>query len=114
MGLAQLALASAKATSGQQLSAAAYAARYIEQLLPPQHMNLSVATSGGVYQRQVTLGVAWALRAEGYWPAVNHRAARYLGPRYLFAGRPMPDLAVDLRHRGIVIRYTQGGTSETP
>lgn len=112
LGVAQLALASARATSARQLSATAYGARYIEQLLPPQRLNLSVATSSGIYQRQVTLGVAWALRAKGYTPAVNHRTARYLGPRYLFAGRPMPDIVVDLRHRGIVIRYTLGGISE--
>jgi hypothetical protein len=114
LGVAQQALASEEATSAQQVSTARYAAQYIEQLLPRQRLELSVVTASGVYQRQVTLGVAWALRADGFAPAVNHRAARYLGPRYLFAGLPMPDLTVVVRNRGLTIRFNQGGTTEVP
>ena len=79
-------------------------------MLPRQRLELTVVRDG-VYVRDVTLGVAWVLHADGYEPAVNHRAARYLGPRYLFSGRPMPHVTVLLRHRGIVVRLTHGGVA---
>jgi hypothetical protein len=113
LAVAQQARASADATPARELSDTLFAAQYIEQILPRQRLELSVV-SDEEYRRDVTLGVAWALRADGYEPAVNHRAARYLGPRYLFTGRPMPDVTVVLRHRGIVIRLTQGGVAELP
>ena len=113
LAVAQQARASADATSARELSATRFAAQYIEQILPRQRLELSVV-SDGEYQRDVTLGVAWALHADGYEPAVDHRAARYLGPRYLFTGRPMPDVTVVLRHRGIVVRLAQGGVAELP
>jgi hypothetical protein len=114
LAVAQQALASADATSARELSATRFAAQYIERmLLPRQRLELSVV-SDGLYQRDVTLGVVWALHADGYEPAVDHRAARYLGPRYLFAGRPMPHVTVVLRHRGVVVRLTQGGAPGRP
>jgi hypothetical protein len=82
-------------------------------MLPRQRLELSIARDG-VYDRDVTLGMAWALHADGYQPAVDHRAARYLGPRYLFAGRPMPDVTVLLRRRTIVVRLTLGGITALP
>ena len=113
LAVAQQARVSAAATSAREVSATRSAARYIEQMLPRQRLELSVVRDG-VYERDVTLGLAWALRADGYEPAVNYRAARYLGPRYLFTGRPMPDVTVVLRHRGIAVRLTQGGVAELP
>ena len=104
---------SAAATSAREVSATRFAAQYIEQMLPPRRLELSVVRDG-VYERDVTLGVAWALRADGYEPAVDHRAARYLGPRYLFTGRPMPDVTVVLRRRGIVVHFAQGGLAGPP
>jgi len=113
LAVAQQARTLAAATSAREVGATRFVAQYIEQTLPRQRLELSVVRNG-VYQRDVTLGVAWALRADGYEPAVDHRAARYLGSRYLFAGRPMPDVAVDLRHRQIVVRLTQGGAAVRP
>jgi hypothetical protein len=107
LGVAQQARAAAAATHAAEVNATRFAAQHIERMLPPQQLELSVATDG-VYDRDVTLGVAWALHADGYEPAVNHRAARYLGRRYLFTGRPMPHVSVILRGRGIVVRLTRG------
>jgi hypothetical protein len=107
LGVAQQARVSAAATAARELRATRFAAQHIEQMLPRQRLQLSVV-SDGVYERNVTLGLAWALHADGYEPAVNHRAARYLGPRYLFTGRPMPGVTVVLRQRGIVVRLTHG------
>ena len=113
LAVAEQARASAEATPAREVSATRFAAQYIEQMLPRLRLQLSVVRDGA-YQRDVALGVAWALRADGYEPAVNHRAARYLGPRYLFIGRPRPDVTVVLRHRGIAVRLTQGGVAELP
>jgi hypothetical protein len=107
LAVAQQARASAAATHSGEVSATRLATQHIEQMLPRQQLELSVV-AGGAYNRDVTLGVAWALHAEGYEPAVNHRAARYLGPRYLFAGRPMPRVTVVMRPRGIAVRLTRG------
>lgn len=108
LGVAQQAQVSADATSAREVTAARFAAGYIERTLPRQRLEMTVLKDG-VYDRDVTLGVAWALHADGYQPAVDHRAARYLGPRYLFAGRPMPDVTVLMRRRAIVVRLTQAG-----
>lgn len=113
LAAAQQARVSAESTSARELSATRFAAQHIEQMLPRQRLELSVV-SDGAYERNVTLGVAWALHADGYEPAVNHRAARYLGPRYLFTGRPMPDVTVVMHRQGTVVRLTQGGVAGRP
>ena len=100
-------------TSAREVSATRFAAQRIEQMLPRQRLELTVV-SDGIYDRDVTLGVAWALHADGYQPAVDHRAARYLGPRYLFTGRPMLGVTVLMRRRGIVVRLTQGSITALP
>jgi hypothetical protein len=104
--VAQQARASAAAIHAGEVNATRLAAQRIEQVLPPQRLKLSIV-SNGVYDRDVTLGVAWALHAHGYQPSVNHRAARYLGlGRYLFTGRPMPGVTVVVRNQGVVVRLT--------
>jgi len=104
--VAQQARASAAAIHAGEVNATRLAAQRIEQMLPPQRLKLSIV-SNGVYDRDVTLGVAWALHAHGYQPSVNHRAARYLGlRRYLFTGRPMPGVTVVVRNQGVVVRLT--------
>jgi hypothetical protein len=104
--VAQQGRASAAAIHAGEVRATRLAAQRIEQMLPPQPLKLSIV-SNGVYDRDVTLGVAWALHAHGYAPSVNHRAARYLGlRRYLFTGRPMPGVTVVVRNQGVVVRLT--------
>ena len=104
--VAQQARAEAAAIHAGEVKATRLAAQRIEQMLPPQRLKLSIV-SNGVYDRDVTLGVAWALHAHGYQPSVNHRAARYLGlGRYLFTGRPMPGVTVVVRNQGVVVRLT--------
>jgi hypothetical protein len=113
LAVTQQARASAAATSARELSATRFAAHYIEQLLPRQRLELTVMEDG-IYDRDVTLGVAWALHADGYQPAVDHRAARYLGPRYLFTGRPMLGVIVLMRRHETVVRLTQGSIAALP
>src|SRR5487761_1811732 len=106
--VAQQGRASAAATPAREISVVRFAIQYIERFVPRQRIALTVMTSTGVFQRDLTLAVAWALHVDGYAPAVNHRAARYLGPGYLFRGRQMPHVTVALRHRGNVVRVTPG------
>jgi hypothetical protein len=89
-----------------EVSAANAAVREIEQLVPPQRVALSVTNSSGFPQRDLTLGVAWGLRAAGYEPAVSRRMARLLGPEYMFRGRLMPHVHVVLRHRNTAVSVT--------
>jgi hypothetical protein len=114
LAVAQQARASAAATSARQVSATRYAADYIESLVPRERIALSVRTGQGVYARSVTLGVAWMLRADGYQLEVDHRAARYLGPRYRYAGRPMLLVTVILRYRGVVVRLGEASLTQPP
>ncbi len=111
--MAQQARASADATTAREVSATRFAARASSGCCLRQRLELTVLRDG-VYERDVTLGVAWALHADGYEPAVDHRAARYLGPRYLFAGRPMPGVTVLIRRRLVLVRVTQGGVTALP
>jgi hypothetical protein len=113
LAVAQQAAASADATAAREVSATRFAAAYIERVLPRQRLELTVLRDG-VYERDVTLGVAWALHAGGYEPAVDRQAARYLGPRYLFGGRPMPNVTVLIRRRLTLVRVTQGGVTALP
>jgi hypothetical protein len=113
LGVVQQRLATVTATPPREVSIATYAAQQIEQLLPPQRLMLNVTKSSGVSVRDLTLGVAWALHAEGYQPAVNHRSARYLGPRFQFRGRPMPHVTVIIRHRETSVQIiVSGGTPQ--
>jgi hypothetical protein len=89
-----------------------YAAGYIERTVPRGRIALTARTPGVGYRRNVTFGVAWALRADGYEPVMNHSAARFLGPRYRYAGRPMPLVIVALRQQGIAIQVTQASLSK--
>jgi hypothetical protein len=113
LGVVQQRLAAVTATPPRELSITSYAAQRIEQLLPPQRLMLSVRKSSGVSVRDLTLGVAWALHVKGYQPAVNHRSARYLGPRYQFRGRPMTHVTVIIRHRETSVQIiVSGGTPQ--
>ncbi|HEY3958785.1 MAG TPA: hypothetical protein VGM53_35945 [Streptosporangiaceae bacterium] len=98
--------------SPTQAEEARYATAYIERMLPHQRVALTARTPGVGFARNVTLGVVWALTADGYEPVTNHSAARYLGPRYRYAGRPMPLVIVTLRQQGMAIHVTQASLSK--
>lgn len=106
LSVAQQARLAPAVGSPKEADATRYAAEYIERMISRQRIALTVQAPGGAYMRSVTLGVAFALRADGYEPVVNHRAARYLGPRYRYAGAPLPLLIVNLRQRVMVVHLT--------
>jgi hypothetical protein len=58
----------------------------IEHKIPPQQVALKVVAPGNRYRRQLTLGVAYALRAKGYWPKVSKGWAIQLGDGYWYEG----------------------------
>jgi hypothetical protein len=98
--------------SAAEAEATRYAARYIERTVPRERVALTARIPGVGYVRNVTLGVAWALRADGYEPVMNRSSVRFLGPLYRYAGRPMPLLIVELRRRGIVVLRTEASLAK--
>src|SRR5216683_7174387 len=58
----------------------------IEHKIPPQQVALKVVASDNRYRRQLTFGVAYALRADGYWPKVSKSWSIQLGDGYWFQG----------------------------
>ena len=92
----QMSHASAIATSNLVVSATRTAAA-IEEVLPRERFYLLAETSSRISQRNLTMGLVWALHHDGYWPMVNHRTARFLGWRYLYGGRPLPEVTVVVR-----------------
>ena len=99
LGVAQQARAYADSILAEDVAATSQATQAIERLVPAQRVEIRVVEPDGTYAREVTLGLAWALQAAGYQPAVRQRAARFLGPRYLYRGRPMPRVTVVEQHK---------------
>ena len=62
----------------------------IENKIPPQPVALKVVAANNRYRRQLTLGVAYALRADGYWPMVSKGWGLQLGDGYWFRGEHIP------------------------
>jgi hypothetical protein len=59
----------------------------IEHKIPPQRVALKVVGPDNRVRRQVTFGVAYALRAEGYWPKIAKGWSIQLGDRYFYPGQ---------------------------
>ncbi len=62
------------------------AAGRIEREIPPQQVALKVVAPDNRYRRQLTFGVAYALRADGYWPKVSQSWSIQLGDGYWYQG----------------------------
>src|SRR5258706_359947 len=69
----------------------------IEHKIPPQQVALKVVAANNRYRRQLTLGVAYALRADGYWPMVSEGWGLQLGDGYSFRGEQIPLAEVWMR-----------------
>ncbi len=69
----------------------------IEHKIPPQQVALKVVAANNRYRRQLTLGVAYALRADGYWPMVSKGWGLQLGDGYSFRGEQIPLAEVWMR-----------------
>ncbi len=86
------------------------AAQRIERALPPQPIALWVSNDqrpalGQLTLGQLTLGIVWALTASGYHPELlSHRAARELGPAYLYGGQRIPLATVRVRGTRVAVR----------
>jgi hypothetical protein len=59
----------------------------IEHKIPPQRVALKVVGPDNRVRRQVTFGVAYALRADGYWPKIAKGWSIQLGDRYFYPGQ---------------------------
>jgi len=61
-------------------------AEQIEHKIPPQRVALKVVTPDNHIRRQLTFGIAYALRADGYWPKISKSWSIQLGDRYWYQG----------------------------
>ena len=87
----------------QLVSAVSVASRLTERALPGQQVALSVRGANIHLRRRLTLGLVWALSADGYYPQVSPKWAVELGPRYVFRGQPLPHVTVLVRSGGISV-----------
>jgi hypothetical protein len=79
------------------LKAVGFASGQIERAVPSQPIALAVKSSVPSYQRQLTFGIAYALRTAGYLPEIRPDLGVQLGPRYVYRGKPMPLVTVFAR-----------------
>jgi hypothetical protein len=83
----------------------------IEHKIPPEQVALKVVAANNHYRRQLTLGVAYALRADGYWPMVSKGWGLQLGEGYWFRGEPIPLAEVWVRTLFVkVMKHPPPGT----
>jgi hypothetical protein len=95
----------APAADPQPGSLIGLAAQRIERALPPQPIALWISNDQRPALGQLTLGIVWALTASGYHPELlSHRAARELGPAYLYGGQRIPLATVRVRGTRVAVR----------
>jgi hypothetical protein len=74
------------------------ASQQIERDIPSRRIMLSVIAPDDRSRRQLTLGLAYALRAVGYRPEIGVGFwALQLGSIYIFRGKPMTHVTVLMR-----------------
>jgi len=92
------------------------AAGRIEREIPPQQVALKVVAPDNRYRRQLTFGVAYALRADGYWPKVSKSWSIQLGDGYWYQGErreriPLTVVSVESRTLAVkVMKHPPPGT----
>ena len=82
-------------------------ARQIERKIPPQQVALKVVAPDNRYRRQLTFGVAYALRADGYLPKVSKGWSIQLGDRYWYQGERrerIPLTVVSVKPRTLAVK----------
>ena len=79
------------------LNAVRFASQQIERAVPSQPISLAVKSHVPTYRRQLTFGIAYALRTAGYLPEISPGLGVQLGPRYVYRGQPMPLVTVFAR-----------------
>jgi hypothetical protein len=60
------------------------------------------------YQQRLTMGIVWALRADGYRPQVRSSVAPELAPQYVFHQQPIPRVTVRVQSDGALLTTCRG------
>jgi hypothetical protein len=94
------------------MEAVGSASRQIERKVPGQPIFLTVQAPNEHLRRQLTLGLAYALRTKGYKPEISRRWASQLGPMYGFRGRIIPVAAVEFGLKTLAVRVVQDPKSQ--
>jgi hypothetical protein len=94
----------------------------IERAFPSQPIALSVKGPDYSYRRQLTFGIAYALRTSGYRTEIGPDWGAQLGPQYVYRGQPMPlakvfarrgGLSADLAKQPVIVRIRKSVRSRT-
>jgi hypothetical protein len=95
----------AKPMDAQPRNLVGVAAQQIERALPRQQVALQVTGTSVANEVPVAMGIAWALRADGYRPEMlSYHAARLLGSGYLYSGQAIPLVKVHVHSTGPSVR----------
>jgi hypothetical protein len=89
------------------MKAVAPASRQIQREVPSQPIFLTVQAPNEHLRRQLTLGLAYALRTKGYRPEISSRWASELGSMYGFKGRMIPIAAVHFGSKTLTVRVVK-------
>jgi hypothetical protein len=90
-------------------NAVSYASAAIEREIPARRIALAVVAPNNNYQRQVTTGLAYALRSAGYIPEISASWAFQLGPSYQYNGSRVTRVTVFVYNHGARARVVITG-----
>jgi hypothetical protein len=90
-------------------NAVSSASTKIEREISAQRILLAVITPNNNYRRQVTLGLAYALRSAGYTPEISSSWAFQIGPAYYNLGNPVVQATVYMPNHGVKTRVVIAG-----
>lgn len=82
------------------MKASVEAAQRIERTVPGHRLALGIRVPTNLYRRQLTFGIAYALRTAGYHAEIGERWAVQLGPLYGIRDQPAPLATVTVSAAG--------------
>jgi hypothetical protein len=88
------------------MKAVGFASRQIEREIAGQPIALEVRAPDGHYRRQLTLGLAYALRVHGYRTEIAPSWGLQLGSGYLLRGQRLPLALVTMKASAAAGSYT--------
>lgn len=90
-------------------NAVSYASAKIEREISARRVVLAVVAPNNNYQRQVTMGLAYALRSAGYIPEISASWVFQIGPSYHYSGDRMTRVTVFVHNHGAKARVVITG-----
>jgi hypothetical protein len=85
-------------------NAVSSASTKIEREISARRIVLAVVAPNNNYRRQVTIGLAYALRSAGYTPEISSSWTFQIGPAYYYDGNPGTQVTVFVHNHGVKTR----------